>query len=323
MMLRKLFRFVSLMLFAILLFPSGCVSYPETFPGEWKKCELISHSSKLLAPGVTYYHYHAKDLSRGKPLSFYLIVVEWDKTEGQIGLRVAGESKGRATVPRMLKSRRDVVAAVNGSYFHMRNGYPYFALKAEGNLQEPYKKGNRFSSSGLVANGNEFPQIVKMTPEILEKYDNVIQGYWLGRNGKSIFTKQGTDRTPYTVAGINPEKRILILFVNDGRHPKDSPGIAFSEIPEYLFKLGATEVLSLDGGGSSTMALPGEDGILEVVNHPSDNGRFDHKGARAVQSALMLVKTIPPPVVKVPAEKSEPIPEKSTIAKPEALKKAR
>ena len=45
------------------------------------------------------------------------------------------------------------------------------------------------------------------------------------------------------------------------------------------------ERLNLDGGGSSTMWTRHHG----VVNHPSDNRKFDHAGERPVHNALYLI----------------------------------
>ena len=49
-------------------------------------------------------------------------------------------------------------------------------------------------------------------------------------------------------------------------------------------KLGLVEALNLDGGVSSTLwTLPGG-----VLNHPCDNGKFDHVGQRIVPNAVLV-----------------------------------
>lgn len=46
--------------------------------------------------------------------------------------------------------------------------------------------------------------------------------------------------------------------------------------------LGAVDAINLDGGGSTTMYVKGHG----VLNYPCDNGAFDHRGERAVASAI-------------------------------------
>jgi exopolysaccharide biosynthesis protein len=47
--------------------------------------------------------------------------------------------------------------------------------------------------------------------------------------------------------------------------------------------LGCRDALNLDGGGSSTMVFDGN-----IVNHPSDNKKFDHQGERVVANAIVV-----------------------------------
>ncbi|MFN7139367.1 MAG: phosphodiester glycosidase family protein, partial [Limisphaerales bacterium] len=42
--------------------------------------------------------------------------------------------------------------------------------------------------------------------------------------------------------------------------------------------------INLDGGGSTTMWLRGKG----IINHPSDNKKFDHEGARAIRTAVIV-----------------------------------
>jgi exopolysaccharide biosynthesis protein len=48
--------------------------------------------------------------------------------------------------------------------------------------------------------------------------------------------------------------------------------------------IGLTDALNLDGGGSSTLWTRS----AGVLNHPSDNGRFDHFGQRVVPNIIAI-----------------------------------
>ena len=51
--------------------------------------------------------------------------------------------------------------------------------------------------------------------------------------------------------------------------------------------LGADYAINLDGGGSTTLYVEGasDNG---VVNHPTDNRKFDNKGERKVANAILV-----------------------------------
>lgn len=303
--MKKLFLTALLFSFSLIFLQAADkVEFPENFPEEWKTKEFISHEKRDLDKGVTYYKYHFKDFRDGEPLSMHFITVDWNKANAKFVVGVAKEGTLQ-TVPEMVASDKkesdEVLCAINGAYFHFKPAASYFAIKGSGKLHDPGQAPNRFSDGAIVSSGAEFPTILKPSEEIMAKYDNLLQGYWLGRDGVNIRAtfrdkeennEEKKDRTPYTIVGTNPKKKLLVLFVNDGRHKQDSPGLSFNETSDFLFKLGCTQSLSIDGGGSSTMALPAKNksGKLEVVNNPSDNRTFDNKGARRVQNCIYIVK---------------------------------
>jgi exopolysaccharide biosynthesis protein len=86
-------------------------------------------------------------------------------------------------------------------------------------------------------------------------------------------------RQPRTLAGVTADGRLLLVTV-DGRDPARSVGVSFPEAAALLRWLGATQGLSLDGGGSSAMVVLGD-----LVNRPSDGAE------RAVGDALLVVPT--------------------------------
>jgi len=87
---------------------------------------------------------------------------------------------------------------------------------------------------------------------------------------------ENSEQAPRTMVGFNDTS--LCLVVVDGRQEGLSRGISFAEQSELMLRLGCTEALNLDGGGSSTMWVNGE-----IVNSPSDGH------PRAVATALILL----------------------------------
>lgn len=81
------------------------------------------------------------------------------------------------------------------------------------------------------------------------------------------------------------EDNYIILLVADGRH-FEALGFSLAELARLLQEFGCYNAINLDGGGSSTMFIRGEG----VVNHPSDNGKFDRVGERAVRSVIVITE---------------------------------
>ena len=75
---------------------------------------------------------------------------------------------------------------------------------------------------------------------------------------------------PRTAVGINKNGRLLILVVVDGRQPFYSDGATYAGLAKLLKKQGAFFAMVLDGGGSSTMVIEGQDGEPLVLNSPID-----------------------------------------------------
>lgn len=91
-------------------------------------------------------------------------------------------------------------------------------------------------------------------------------------------------RHPRTAVCLAENNHILIL-VADGRH-NEAVGFSLYELAQLLQEFGCINAINLDGGGSSTMFIRGEG----VVNHPSDNGKFDRQGERAVRTVIVITE---------------------------------
>ena len=108
--------------------------YPSVFPESWKKAEMLVREYRNLKPGVDYYHFHFKTFEdTGKPLSVYLLEIDWKKAAVKAQTAVCG--RNLQTVADMVKDR-NVVAAVNGAYFYYTPPAPYFDIKCSGTLHE-------------------------------------------------------------------------------------------------------------------------------------------------------------------------------------------
>lgn len=75
---------------------------------------------------------------------------------------------------------------------------------------------------------------------------------------------------PQTAIGINKNGRFLYIVVVDGRQPFYSDGITFADLAQLLSDQGAHTAMALDGGGSSTLVVQGEDGNPVILNSPID-----------------------------------------------------
>ena len=88
-------------------------------------------------------------------------------------------------------------------------------------------------------------------------------------------------------AGLSKNKAYLITV--DGRAKGNSAGVSLWEFTKIMHYIGVNDAINVDGGGSTTLYVEGqnENGI---VNHPSDNGKFDRKGERSVVNSILFIK---------------------------------
>jgi hypothetical protein len=84
-------------------------------------------------------------------------------------------------------------------------------------------------------------------------------------------------RHPRTLIGVDARGFIWLAAI-DGRQPEHSVGMMFSDLERLCDRLGLTDALNLDGGGSTTMVVGGK-----IVNKPSDAA-----GPRAVSDAILV-----------------------------------
>ena len=102
---------------------------------------------------------------------------------------------------------------------------------------------------------------------------------WFAISGDRMLISRGeveegldnVEREPRTAIGINRNGRYLFLVVIDGRQPLYSEGATYSELADFMFEQGAYYAMIMDGGGSSTMVIEGENGKPVILNSPIDN----------------------------------------------------
>lgn len=200
--------------------------------------------------------------------------------------------------------RAGALAAINGSYFNMSTGEPVCYLKIKGQKlgdNEPNKRDTtqrkyyQNAAIRLLPSGRprfNIPDSNRLSEYQMPDSNVMTAGPMLLYRGEVV--PQRTDlrfvygRHNRTAIGLKQDGTI-VLVVADGRHRRKSEGLSLPELIRIMRWLGCRDAANLDGGGSSCMYIKGlgEEG---VVNHPSDNGRFDAHGQRRVANAILVVK---------------------------------
>jgi hypothetical protein len=88
-----------------------------------------------------------------------------------------------------------------------------------------------------------------------------------------------TRRNPRTAVGVRPDGTVLLLVVDGHRHGT-SVGMTIEELRQVMRRLGASDAMNLDGGGSSAMVVR-----ERLVNSPSD---LD--GERKIGDAVLFIE---------------------------------
>jgi exopolysaccharide biosynthesis protein len=87
-------------------------------------------------------------------------------------------------------------------------------------------------------------------------------------------------REPRTVVGVSQDGRTVFLLTADGRR-LTSRGATLFEVADVLLRLGAYRALNIDGGGSTTMFVASEGGLVNRPSERSERVVLDHIGVVA------------------------------------------
>jgi len=142
-------------------------------------------------------------------------------------------------------------------------------------LNENLKPGDKFTIRFDIksANGTDWTQAEQA----------VSGGPWLLKDGKQFIDLEtermgatfSAYRHPRTAVGLTSDGKLILVTV-DGRQ-SISRGISLPDLSVVMKRLGATNAINLDGGGSTTLSYRGI-----VVNSPSDGEQ------RSVADALLV-----------------------------------
>jgi len=214
----------------------------------------------------------------------------------------------------------DALAAINGTFFDMKNGGSVDYIRLDGktlNETRPGKNNNRsfHQKSAIVSNGNKLSiQKWDGTDDWENKLtgeDVMVTGPLLVENKKeALMDTIGfyTMRHPRSAIAL---KGNTIFFISvDGRNKK-AAGMTLDELAHVIQWLHADEGINLDGGGTTTLWInhfPDQG----VVNYPSDNKKmeksplykagtdldnlaadeqkWDHSGERPVANVIVVNK---------------------------------
>ncbi len=234
---------------------------------------------RRLFEGITYLR-----IVRQKPRLMVIHVITVDlKASGIKTLVTPGDADqsrplSAKTTSQFLKDN-DLQVAINGDAF-----VPWEDNGLLGYTPQP---GERVTPLGLAASrGKLYSQDTDEQPTLylaetgkasinamVGKLYNAISGYkLLVQRGEAVAGLNTDDPEPRTAVGLNQAGNRLIIVVVDGRQPGYSEGVTEAELAALLLEQKVYSAMNLDGGGSSTLVIQGEDGEPVVLNSPVHQG---------------------------------------------------
>ncbi len=252
-----------------------------------------------ISKGLTWHHHHfsEKQLFQSNQ-NIHFLKIKNKRCRWQFQLVSAGDSLVHTSD---LAIQSGAMAAINGSFFDVKNGGAVDFIKINGQVLDSSQldaKGRLtfHQKSGISINKNKV-SIVRQTDSLDVKWaekvvsDNVlVTGPLLLWQGDSVPLSKiafNDNRHPRTCACVT-EKNELILLTADGRIAQ-AQGLNLHELAFLMKSLGCRNAVNLDGGGSTTMYIAGQP-AKGVVNMPCDNKLFDHEGERKVSNIFVLRK---------------------------------
>ena len=136
------------------------------------------------------------------------------------------------------------------------NSRPCFVIHKDGGI----------TIESLASPGTDDWQVIGGGPVLLR------QGAVTAAATGTALPHKGSAYNPRTVVGLDAAGTKLTLLVVDGRKPGIARGMTYPELAAEMRRLGCTEALNLDGGGSSLMAVrDSATGSMRILNQPTDS----------------------------------------------------
>lgn len=243
--------------------------------------------SRIVSEGISWKNYQFTKLYDGKQ---FVTILEVDLTKSPV-FDIPYVTNGFIKTSEAAVSNTALVA-FNGSYFNTTSGGSTVFFKKDGMIIKETNAGfNTYRENGAITFDNAGVPSIVMKPtggwKTLDQPTALAGGPLLIINNKELDQLNvdfNTAKHPRTAVGVTADNRLLVVVV-DGRSSQ-SRGLSIPELSKVMHSLGCVSALNLDGGGSSTAWVNG----FGVVNHPSDNGKFDNEGERGVATVITVKK---------------------------------
>jgi exopolysaccharide biosynthesis protein len=194
-------------------------------------------------------------------------------------------------------SETDAIAAVNGSFFDMKNGGSVTYIRTAGRIADKdtakkWSRNSNINGAVMIRSGTRV-FIEKAMPnswyDAHTEYEDVLLTGPLMIKGRNKLplpeTSLSINRHPRTAIGIRNNRKVILLTL-DGR-TNEAFGMTIGELADLMKLIRCRDAVNLDGGGSTTMWINGKT-FNGIVNMPCDNRKFDHEGERALSDIIII-----------------------------------
>lgn len=251
--------------------------------------------SKQVQENITWRSRYFEDLYGSKQ---YINLLDIDLNDTTIKPFIAWQDTVLLPTHEMAE-REKAVAAVNGNFFHTKNGGSVCFLKINGKIIDTSRTDlsehlflDELDDAAIIIDQKEKMDIILCPPagwKSISQIPTIISaGPPLLLDGKMVKfapLRFNDKRYSRTGAGLTKNNHLLLIAV-DG-NSEESAGMTIPEFAAIFKAFDCINAINLDGGGSTTMWIKGEPDS-GIVNHPTDNKKFDHYGERKVANAIIL-----------------------------------
>ncbi len=260
-------------------------------------------SVKELAKGIVLKQFHFTGDNKIFDSHQYISVLEIDSKKAKGGFAFANDP-GKITPTSKFAKDSGAIVAMNGTFYNMRPPYNcvcYFKKNGVEVFDNTEKMAQRDNGAVVITKkGKMYVEAADMDApgNILENQKwaqridepNVMcSGPVLMIDGKDARLDENSfNRNRHPRSAVAAKGKKIYLITVDGRSAEHAQGVSLWEFTAIMHYLGVEDAINLDGGGSTTLYAEGES-ESGVINHPSDNKKFDREGERHIVNALLFI----------------------------------
>lgn len=239
--------------------------------------------AQVVLPGI---HFSHETVKEPRPLEIHVLEVDLDADGISIEALVppdpdaGGPAESTLLKPEKLAAQPDVVAAVNANAFgavpdangktpdEWRIDMPVTICgwaRTGGVDRSPVENG--YAMFWIDAAGRA--HVGNAPGEATRDAQAAAAGFGLLLVEGKVVSPVDTALHPRTAVGTDTSGKRVWLVVVDGRQPGVSEGVTCHELAGLMQRLGCSDAVNLDGGGSSIVMKATPSGDLEIANRPS------------------------------------------------------